>query len=334
MNRFTDPATATAIAPTPATTTATVTDVHQHLWPTPLLEALRGRSKPPRLRGWTLALSDEPDYELDPDQHEPWLRAVEARADGLDLVLISMSSPLGIELLAAEEAEELLAAYHEGALSLPPPFRAWAAASVRDPDPTALSRRLDQGFVGLQLPATALLGDRGYARVASLLAVLEDSGKPLFIHPGPAAFAEEHLSHSPPWWPAVVDYPRQMHAAWYAFRAFGRPRHPRLRVCFAMLAGLAPLHGERFAARAGERSVVDEQVFLEASSYGTRAVDATVRVLGVDVLVNGSDRPYAKPVTPELGAAALFAMRCTNPLRLLDLKEVSDGLAVSAGAQS
>jgi hypothetical protein len=34
-------------------------------------------------------------------------------------------------------------------------------------------------------------------------------------------------------------------------RAFGRPRHPRLRVCFALLAGLAPLHVERFIARGG-----------------------------------------------------------------------------------
>ena len=29
-----------------------------------------------------------------------------------------------------------------------------------------------------------------------------------------------------------------MHAAWHAFAVWGRPAHPRLRVCFAMLAGL------------------------------------------------------------------------------------------------
>jgi hypothetical protein len=126
-----------------------------------------------------------------------------------------------------------------------------------------------------------------------------------------------------------------MHAAWFAFREHGRPRHPRLRVCFALLAGLAPLHGERVATRTGARSVVDEDVFLEVSSYGTRAIDATVRALGIDVLVNGSDRPYAGPVTPDdLGLAALSALRSTNPLRLLDLKEVSHGLATPAGAQS
>jgi 6-methylsalicylate decarboxylase len=110
----------------------------------------------------------------------------------------------------------------------------------------------------------------------------------------------------------------QMHSAWYAFRAVGRPAHPSLRVVFAMLAGLAPLHGERFAARAHERTVVDDAVFLETSSYGPRAIDAVVRTLGVDVLVNGSDRPYAPPPESGLGDAADAALRVTNPQRLLD----------------
>jgi hypothetical protein len=100
-----------------------------------------------------------------------------------------------------------------------------------------------------------------------------------------------------------------------------------------MLAGLAPLHSERFAARAGERTVVDDQCFLEISSYGTRAVDAVVRILGIDVLVNGSDRPYTEPVVPGLGDAVMHALRNSNPNRLLHLKEVSDDLALSARAQ-
>jgi hypothetical protein len=132
----------------------------------------------------------------------------------------------------------------------------------------------------------------------------------------------------------MVGYVQQMHAAWFAFRQFGRPRYRRLRVCFSMLAGLAPLHGERFAARCGGRSTLDEHAFLDTSSYGTRAVDATVRVLGIDVLVNGSDRPYAEPTIPELGAAAVSAIRSSNPLRLLHPKEVSHGLALAAAAQS
>ncbi len=162
-------------------------DVHQHLWPESLIEALRTRRSPPRLRGWTLELTGESDYELDPRDHDPDARAELARSDGLDLALVSLSSPLGIESLAPEEAVDLLDAYHEGALALPAPFQAWAAACMTDVDAGALARELDRGFVGLQLPATALLDGAGYDDAGPLLEVLEDAGLPLMIHPGPAA---------------------------------------------------------------------------------------------------------------------------------------------------
>jgi len=307
-----------------------IIDVHQHLWPAPLVDALRRRSKPPRLQGWTLELAGEPDYEVDPASHDIEMRVAEAEADRLDLAMVSLSSPLGIESLPAPEARQLLEAYHEGARALPAPFRAWAAASLTDVDPAALEHELDRGFVGLQLPATALLDAAGYEHVRPLLEMLESAGRPLFVHPGAVGGA----GGGPSWWAAMVPYVQQMHAAWFAFRAFGRPRHPRLRVCFAMLAGLAPLHGERLASRAGMHTALDRDAFLEISSYGTRALDATVRVLGIDVLVNGSDRPYAGPVSPDLGNAAAHALRSANPVRLLGLTEVKRGLAIASGAQS
>lgn len=309
---------------------ALITDVHQHLWPPALIGALRGRAAQPSLREWRLSLAGEPDYDVLPADHDIDLRGRQARDDGVDVAIVSLSSALGIEQLAPDEAAPLLDAYHEGALQLPAPFRAWAAAGLSDVDPDALVSLLDRGFVGLQLPATRLVDERGYVHVGPLLDVLEASDRPLFVHPGPATPSRGGV---PGWWPAIVDYVQQMHAAWYGFRVFGRPRHPRLRVCFAMLAGLAPLHSERFAARASERSVVDEQCFLEISSYGTRAIDAVVRVLGIDVLVNGSDRPYAEPVVPDLGDAVMHALRNSNPDRLLHSKEVTDDRALSACAQ-
>jgi hypothetical protein len=305
-------------------------DVHQHLWPAQLIEALRRRTRPPRLRGWTLELHGQADDPLDPAAHDPGARAEQALRDGLDLALVSLSTPLGIEFLPPGEADELLDAYHEGVLALSAPFQGWAAARLVEPDGAELERRLERGFVGLQMPANALLDAEGYRTAAPLLEVLDEAQRPLMIHPGPAAPSR----HLPPWWPAVVGYVQQMHAAWFAFREYGRPRYPELRVCFAMLAGLAPLHGERFASRTGLRSVLDEHAFLEISSYGTRAIDATVRVLGVDVLVNGSDRPYAEPTLPDLGAAAAAAMRSSNPIRLLHRKEVTHDMAIASGAQS
>ncbi|MFE7074088.1 amidohydrolase family protein [Streptomyces sp. NPDC057620] len=293
-------------------------DVHQHLWTGSFVAALRARAEPPFLDGWTLHTAGEPPYEVSPADHDMARRTEQAVADGLGRALISLSSPLGVEWLPSAEARPLLDAYHRDAAELPRPFGAWAAAGVHDIDARTTAGYLDQGFAGLQLPANALADAAGYERCAPLLDLLTARDLPLFIHPGPAA----DIDPRPGWWPAMVPYVQQMHAAWFAFRAFGRPRHPRLRVCFALLAGLAPLHGERFVARAGAEGhrESDPNVFVETSSYGPRAVDSMVRALGTDAIVQGTDRPYADPPqTPGygLGGAAAYAFRITNPRRLL-----------------
>ncbi len=293
------------------------TDVHQHLWGGAFADALRARTAEPRLDGWTLHLTGEAPYEFDPADHDVARRAEQAAEDGFERVLTSLSSPLGVEWLPAEDAAPLIEAYHLDALALPEPFGAWAAACVREIDAPAVARDLDRGFAGLQLPANALLDAAAYERCGPLLSLLEERGLPLFLHPGPAPVVE-----GPSWWPALVPYVQQMHAAWFAFRAHGRPRHPRLRICFALLAGLAPLHGERLAARGGGRGEVDRNAYVETSSYGPRAIDATVRALGVDTIVCGSDRPYAPPFGDlGLGEAAERAIKEVNPDRLLIGKE-------------
>jgi hypothetical protein len=290
-------------------------DVHQHLWTPSFLAALRRRTRPPLLDGWTLTLDGEAPYEVDPADHDVDARL--KRNAHLDLALVSLSSPLGVEHLPPEEAWPLVDAYHEGALKLPAAFGAWAAAPVTDADPVRLARTLDEGFRGLQLPATALQDEAGLGRAAPLLDVLEERGLPLFVHPGPAAGAA-----GPRWWAAVVPYVQQMHASWYAFQAFGRPRHPRLKVCFALLAGLAPLHSERQINRGGSgRGLVDPGLFVETSSYGPRAIDAVIRELGIDVVVTGSDQPYAEAPSPDLGDAAGHAIHSANAGRLLSRKE-------------
>jgi hypothetical protein len=295
-------------------------DIHQHVWPDVLVDQLRRRSRPPRLDGWTLLTTGEPPFAVNPADHDAGRRAAEAARDGVDLVVIGLSSPLGIEYLAPEEAEPLLDAYHTGVGELGGPFTGWAAACLTAIDAPGLAKQLDRGLAGLQLPATAVADEAGYRWCGPLLDVLAERDLPLFIHPGPAASAGPG---GPAWWAAVVPYVQQLHAAWFAFRAYGRPAYPRLRVCFTALAGLGPVHGERLAARGGAdplaRGLVDPRMFVETSSYGRRAVDSILRVLGVDMLVFGSDRPYAQPnLDPALGEAARHAIRVTNPARLLD----------------
>lgn len=293
--------------------------MHQHLWPAPFVEALRERARSPRLTGWTLHLDGEPDYEVNPHDHDVALRQALLTADGFGLGVVSLSSPLGIEWLPVEEAAPLLDAFHAGVLDLPDSFAAWASTCLTDLDPERLGIELAEGCVGLQLPATALANPEAVERCAPLFEVLVQHDKALFVHPGavPATAGAQRVA----WWPAVVPYVSQLHAAWYAFALAGRPLFPTLRVCFAALAGLAPAHRERYSARGGERNPVDRNAYVETSSYGHTAIDAIVRSIGADTVVIGSDRPYATPFTGDLGGPALtHAMRSVNPYRLLALK--------------
>ncbi len=91
---------------------------------------------------------------------------------------------------------------------------------------------------------------------------------------------------------------------------------------FAAGAGLAPLQHERLAARGGTPGTVDRDVFVETSSYGAQGVDALIRVLGIDVVALGSDRPYADPLPALFGEAATRAIRTDNPLRALGVRSI------------
>lgn len=288
-------------------------DCHQHLWPEALVEALRERDTYPYLREWTLYLPGENPYRVDPAAHDAGRRL--KRESGR--VLLSLSSPLGIEHLPRSSAAgaggaELIEVWHASALALPEQFGVWAAALVSEPDPDGLARVLREPRVaGLQLPATALGDPASIERLAPLLTVLERAGKPLLVHPGPAGVEQGEL---PDWWAAVVPYVAQMHRSWAAWHVTGRKRHANLRVAFVALAGLAPLHHERLAARGGVLGAPDPNVFYETSSYGPDAIAALVDVVGTGALVHGSDRPYAEPLNPAHHPAAFFD---ANPSRLL-----------------
>ena len=86
-----------------------------------------------------------------------------------------------------------------------------------------------------------------------------------------------------------------------------------------MLAGGAPLHAERLAARGGPADAVhDELTFFDVSSYGPRTVDAMLRVVGADRLVHGSDRPVAgRPPSTPSAPSVRRALAEANPARLL-----------------
>jgi hypothetical protein len=265
------------------------------------------------LREWTLHTATEPPYQVVPAHHDAGRRA--AREAEMSAPLVSLSTPLGIEYLPPEQAAPLLDAWHSGALGLPAPFRAWAAVSALDPDVDRLADLRAAGLVGLQIPAELLESPSAVERAAPLLRRCEELRWPVLVHPGPVSGPRRSV---PAWWPAVVDYAAQLQAAWWAWHAAGRTLLPDLRICFVAGAGLAPVHHERFAARSGHRFVVDPNAFVDTSSYGRQGVDALSRALGIDVLVYGTDRPYADRCDLQLGAAAERAVCVTNPTRLLE----------------
>ncbi len=288
-------------------------DVHQHVWPDTLLRALERRTSPPSARWhdgvWEITLAHEPAFTVAAGVEE---RGDAVAAAGLDRAIVALSAPAGIEALPPREAEPLLAAWAD--TTLPASLEAWATLALHDPDPAPVSAALDAGAAGLCLPAGALSSAAALERLGPVLALLEQRLAPLFVHPGapqaPSAVA---------WWAPATDYVAQLHAAWHAFSAWGRPAHPRLHVVFAALAGLAPLHTDRTAARGGPVAAQpDPLIFYEPSSYGAWALRAMAGAVGVAQLVHGSDEPVIDaPQTRPLGPDVHDTMRTSNVARLL-----------------
>ncbi len=273
-------------------------DLHQHIWTVPLLNALAARETLPFVRHehrlTVLYSSGEQPYVIDVDAELPARRAALARSDGLDLALIAISSPIGVETLPREEADQLIAAHLDGVAALPSEFGAWGPVALDQADDDDVDALIDRGCAGISLPATALASRDGLEAVGPLLERAAERRAPVLIHPG-ATHAATGVA-DPLWWRAVTDYVSQMQAAWLTFAAFGRREHPELAVVFAMLAGGAPLLSERLETRGGPQvELRDPLTFYDTSSYGPFAVEAAARRVGSGQLVYGSDRPIAEP---------------------------------------
>ncbi|MEX2613548.1 MAG: amidohydrolase family protein [Gaiellaceae bacterium] len=283
-------------------------DVHQHLWPEPLIQALARRQRPPRLRGSILELAGERESEIDLGAHDLDARLALLDRCGIDVAVVSLPPTLGIHGLPEEDATPLLDAFDNGILELKAAARGRLAAFA--------ARAPAEGFAGVCMGAPELVD---LDAVAPRLDELEQSGALLFVHPGPAYPPDG----TPPWWPAVVDYTAQMQAAYAIWLAHGAERWPGLRVVFAILAGGGPFQLERLRSRGvSGREILHDTVFFETASYGRRALELCLATFGVDQLVFGSDAPVIDP-EPTLDAVRGFgdavadALCNQNPTRLL-----------------
>src|SRR4051794_15670440 len=114
-------------------------DVHQHLWPEPLLAELSRRAEPPCLRrfgsDWMLHVAGEPPSRLDPAAVGIDRRLEQLAQDGTDRALVALSSVLGVEGLPEDEARPLLAAFAAGTAELPDAIDAWGSLALRSAAP-------------------------------------------------------------------------------------------------------------------------------------------------------------------------------------------------------
>jgi 6-methylsalicylate decarboxylase len=275
-------------------------DVHQHLLPPTLVEALRARQEPPRIMGGSLELA-EGTFPFDERDHDPGERVGLLDRDGIDVAIVSLAPTMETEGKPALEQ-----AYNEGIRDVVAAaggrLRAFAAGECLD------------GFAGVCVSAGAVVQGLG-----GLPDELSRAGQVLFVHPGPPGAPPAGM---PSWWTAVVDYTAQMQAAYFAWQGGGVDRHPDLDVVFAVLAGGAPVQLERLGSRGGDPGrAVHPRIHLDVASYGARALELALGAVGPDQLVYGSDRPVvdARPTLgalAALGPAVLDTVRSRNPARL------------------
>jgi predicted TIM-barrel fold metal-dependent hydrolase len=244
-------------------------DLHQHLWPEPLISALSARIELPRLRGTTLETVEGP-FEIDLAAQEPSARLGLLERDGIDTAVISLAPSLGIE------DEGLIDAYHDGMREI---------VARADGRIAALADRASlEGFVGATVAGRRIV--EGLDELAPLLESLQRDGRYLFVHPGPG----EPSRGRPGWWAAIVDYTTELQAAHASWLASGVDRYPELRVVFAILAGGAPFQLERLRSR-GVELHASPNVFFDTASYGQRALELCLATVGEAQLVYGSDIP-------------------------------------------
>jgi len=283
-------------------------DVHQHVWPEGLVEALARRRRPPWLRGSVLELAGERASEIDLGAHELGARLALLDRCEIDVAVVSLPPTLGIDNLPEDEAAVLVTAYEQGILEL-------SAASGGRLVPLTAGADVER-FAGACVGAPELLD---LDRLAPRFDELERRGAFLFVHPGPAHSPD----WAPAWWPPVVEYTAQMQAAYAVWLARAAERWPDLRVVFAILAGGGPFQLERLISRGVPgRELLHENVYFETASYGRRALDLCLATFGVRQLLFGSDAPVIDP-KPTLDAVRGFgdavadALCNQNPTRLL-----------------
>jgi aminocarboxymuconate-semialdehyde decarboxylase len=172
-----------------------VVDVHAHVIPPVLVEAMRTGDAPDGIR--LEQVDGEPwvvhrqgyRYPLPDAFHEVEARLARMDADGVDRALLSVAPPLFLYWIDAAEAADAARAVNDALLAMaaqaPDRFSAVATLPLQDPDAAIaeLGRMAAAGAVAAQIgphcEGTPLDGER----LRPVLAAAETAGLPLVLHP-------------------------------------------------------------------------------------------------------------------------------------------------------
>ena len=282
------------------------TDIHQHLWTEPLVQALAQRTELPFVRdehGLTvLFLAGERPYVIDLASEAPARRAALVRA--------RRSRPQRCCACRARWGSSRCPARRRSRCSTPTtrarsrsasPSACGARSRSIDPDPDDVDRALDRGCVGVSLPAGALAGVDRLARVRPVLARLcaarraavRPPGARIGRRPEPARARSAIRSGGPRSRTTSPTCTRPGSRS----SAPGGPSTPSCGCssrCSPASRRCTASAWPRAAAR--HRSEPDPLVFYDTSSYGPLAIGALADAIGgPGQLLYGSDRPVVEP---------------------------------------
>ena len=294
-----------------------IIDMHCHLLPPALIEALRRREAAPCIgpdgSGGELMRIFRAAVPFDAADNDPDRRIRKMDGWGVDLQAISLPGLFGIDSLPLAEAARLTRLFNDGMAEVvtahPGRFRAIAALPLADPDAAAaeLRRTRGLGLAGAILPADCFLTLAKARAWVPLLAAAAQTGAHLFIHPGPlpADMVGRAVDAPGPHGDTVehrrvtVDTQNKLNDVMVTLGLTDLlDLWPGLSVQVANLGGALPFYLERMdqldrirhagAPPASERL---RRVHVDSASFGRRAVAAAADAFGADRVLLGTDHP-------------------------------------------
>ena len=290
-----------------------IVDWHVHWLPPALADALRSRTRPPRI-------VDGPEGErLDVHREvlpvTPALIEAGARLDfmdrqGVSRQVLSLPGLFGIDSLPADEAAPLVRLFNDALAGLiansPARFSGLAALPLADPAAAVaeLTRAMaTPGFVGAILPADGFLTRREAEAWAPLLDAAKALRAHVFIHPGPVPATgagpppdygdNVNLRH------IVLDVQARLSAVTVTLTLTDfLDGFPDITVQIANLGGSVPMLVERMDHVSSRRtpdaplpSSRMSRIYVDTSSFGPRGIALAALTFGADRVLLGTDHP-------------------------------------------